>query len=515
MDPLIERVSRWIRPRAIEWFLAQAVISVAFITILNVTVLALLLNIPLDQWSRITLVALGCQLMAAPIWLTLLMVGSRPARHWLRDPEHGDPAAALETYRLRIPQMIAATVLIATTAAIGAEIYAANQLSLSPLGCFLLWVFITAMAAGAGAYNLLLVEQIGRPLFRDAAAKLPADYLPAKKPFSLSARLLILLPAMNLLTAELMTALFGTSLGREGTLAVAIGGTLLLSLTLPLLLALLLRRSLLTRLRELRDAVARIGRGDLTARLNLITGDELDEIGREFNRMVAGLREREALRERNIDLSRRIVASSDEARRKVERDLHDGAQQHLVLLDLKLGMAERQAAQGTQGASEALVEARADLQRALAELRDLAHGIYPSSLSNDGLRAALEEAVNRSAIPASIEANGTARYPAELEAAVYFCCLEALQNAAKYAGEGARATVILGADENALRFEVRDDGAGFDAAATNGSAGLRNMADRIGALDGEVSIDSKPGEGTRVSGSVPIGEDSAAQGAAG
>ena len=199
----------------------------------------------------------------------------------------------------------------------------------------------------------------------------------------------------------------------------------------------------------------------------------------------------------------RIVAASDESRRRVERDLHDGAQQNLVLLNLKLGQIERAAA-GNPELKPLIAESRAELERALGELRDLAHGIYPQVLTSDGLAAALSEASANSAIRVTIESNGAGRYPVEIEAAAFFCCLEALQNASKHAGEGASVTVSLSETDGELRFEVADDGIGFDPASVNGSAGLQNMADRIGALGGELAVDSAPGSGTRVSGSVPV-----------
>jgi signal transduction histidine kinase len=204
----------------------------------------------------------------------------------------------------------------------------------------------------------------------------------------------------------------------------------------------------------------------------------------------------------------RLVASSNAARRKVERDLHDGAQQHLVLVDLKLGMAKKLISDNPRGI-EAIDEAREDLGRALRDLRDLAHGIYPPTLTNDGLSAALQDAAKRATIPTAVEADGDRRYRPELEAAVYFCCVEALQNAGKYAGERAKATVTVTAGGSRLRFEVSDDGRGFDPGSVNGSAGLQNMADRIGALGGELLVESKPGTGTRVTGSVPLASPSA------
>lgn len=149
-------------------------------------------------------------------------------------------------------------------------------------------------------------------------------------------------------------------------------------------------------------------------------------------------------------------------------------------------------------------EIRDDLERAIGELRDLARGIYPPLLEHDGLVAALREAALRSAIPTQVRCERSVRHGPELEAAVYFCCLEALQNAAKHAGDGARTTVDLVERDGVLSFEVADDGAGFDPDTASVNAGLQNMTDRIGALGGELRIESAPGRGTKVGGAVPV-----------
>jgi signal transduction histidine kinase len=263
--------------------------------------------------------------------------------------------------------------------------------------------------------------------------------------------------------------------------------------------------------RNLLHASESIQTGDLRARVPLVGNDELTELSQSFNEMVDGLEERESLRQHNVELvdelhaSRaRIVAAADASRQAVERDLHDGAQQRLVLLNLKLGLIESRLEQDPTSAGEVVADAKRELDLALQELRDLAHGIYPQVLSSDGLSGALADAADRAALPTTADFDGLGRYLPELEAAIYFCCLEALQNSAKYAGEGARATVSLAEHDGALEFIVADDGAGFDPASVNGSSGLQNMSDRIGALGGELLIESRPGEGTRIAGTVPV-----------
>jgi signal transduction histidine kinase len=282
------------------------------------------------------------------------------------------------------------------------------------------------------------------------------------------------------------------------------GGLVGGSLALPFSIA------ALTPIDDLVAGTREVAAGNLAARVPVTSTDEFADLVVSFNEMVEGLREREALRGHNAELveelqaSRaRIVAASNEARRQVERDLHDGAQQNLVLLNLKLGQVERAVADDP-AARSLVVDTRAELERALAELRDLAHGIYPQVLTSDGLSAALAEAAAGAPVLTDLDSDGTGRYPAELEAAVYFCCLEALQNAAKHAGEGTRATIRLSEQDGTLRFEVADNGCGFDVVSTNGSAGLQNMADRIGALGGELQVTSTLGHGTRVTGRVPV-----------
>jgi signal transduction histidine kinase len=201
----------------------------------------------------------------------------------------------------------------------------------------------------------------------------------------------------------------------------------------------------------------------------------------------------------------RIVAAGNAERRRIERNLHDGAQQRLVALAVKLRLAHQLADVDVEQAKGMLEELRGELREAVEELRTLAHGIYPPLLMDQGLAAALGSAADRAALPTRVESSSVGRYPTEAEAAVYFCCLEALQNAAKHAGDGAAVTVRLWQESGALRFEVADDGAGFDPTSKGRGAGFINMSDRLGAIGGTLEVDSTPGAGTRVRGTVPLG----------
>ena len=199
----------------------------------------------------------------------------------------------------------------------------------------------------------------------------------------------------------------------------------------------------------------------------------------------------------------RIVVAADSERRRIERDLHDGAQQHLVGVAVNLDVVRGLVDSNPERAKDILAELRASAQEALEVLRDLAHGIYPPLLQDRGLGEALANAARRAPIPARADTPGLRRYDAEVEATVYFCCIEALQNAGKHAGEGAQATVRVWEEEGGLLFEVADDGSGLAPGAGRGS-GFTNMRDRLGAIGGKLRIESAPGRGTRVIGAIPL-----------
>jgi signal transduction histidine kinase len=197
----------------------------------------------------------------------------------------------------------------------------------------------------------------------------------------------------------------------------------------------------------------------------------------------------------------RLVTAQDEARRRLERNIHDGAQQDLVALAINLKLAATTV--DDDPARRMLGELQAQAAGALANLRDLARGIYPPLLADLGLAAALTAQAAKSPLPVTIDADGLGRFGQDTEAAVYFCCLEALQNTAKYA-HATSARICLQAHHGLLRFTVSDDGAGYDARHTPMGSGLRNMADRLAALGGRLQIRSAPGQGTTITAQLPV-----------
>jgi len=206
----------------------------------------------------------------------------------------------------------------------------------------------------------------------------------------------------------------------------------------------------------------------------------------------------------------RLVTAQDEERRRIERNIHDGAQQDLVALAIKLRLAATSV--NEEPARQMLGELQTDAAGALANLRDLAHGIYPPLLADLGLAAALNAQASRSPLPVAVEADGIGRFGQDTEAAVYFCCLEALQNIAKYA-HASSARICLQAHNGTLRFTVSDDGTGYDTRHTPMGSGQRNMADRLAALGGRLEIRSAPGQGTTLTAQLPSGPGGQAGGA--
>jgi signal transduction histidine kinase len=199
---------------------------------------------------------------------------------------------------------------------------------------------------------------------------------------------------------------------------------------------------------------------------------------------------------------RRLVEAQDEERRKIERNLHDGAQQQLVALAVRLSLLER-AAEDPERVREMVQQLQGGLRDALDDLRDLARGIYPPLLADKGLAAALEAQGRKAVVATTIQPDGIGRYPREIEAAVYFCTLEALQNVAKYA-EATAAAVRLSERGDRLVFEIEDDGRGFDPAATTYGSGLQGMSDRLEAIGGSLAVRSGPGKGTVVRGEITL-----------
>jgi len=201
----------------------------------------------------------------------------------------------------------------------------------------------------------------------------------------------------------------------------------------------------------------------------------------------------------------RILAAADRERERIERNLHDGAQQRLVALRMKLALVREIAGTDPGRAAVLQGELGRDVDEALDEIRDLARGVYPPLLASGGLPDALAAVASSAPVPTTVRCSTRGRrFSREIESAVYFCCREALQNAGKHGGVARRVTIVVRPQGDGLAFDVTDDGDGFDVERTGAGTGLTNMSDRLGALGGTLTVDSRAGVGTAISGRIPL-----------
>jgi len=201
----------------------------------------------------------------------------------------------------------------------------------------------------------------------------------------------------------------------------------------------------------------------------------------------------------------RVVEAADRQREALERDLHDGVQQRLVALRIRLALAG-ELVNGDARLRATLADIGDGLDAAIDELREVAHGIYPTVLAEHGLTAALSHVARACASPVEVVGTEVARHPPELELAIYYCCREAIQNASKHGGSSVHVQVSLHEDANKVGFVVCDDGPGFDVAGAPAAGGLEHMRDRIDLVGGRLSIISRAGAGTVVSAAIALSD---------
>lgn len=356
----------------------------------------------------------------------------------------------------------------------------------------------------------LWLELTMRPVLADLSRFVPAKDVRATVGLPVSGKLSIAL-ATTLLVGSCYAGSLSATPGSAFTgLWRLVAITLGVSLVFAALLVPLYAELLVAPIRELIGATRSVSGGDLTTRLPVVGRDELGELTYRFNDMLGGLSERAELFAQNSKLVEeltaslgRIVSAGDIARRKVERDLHDGAQQRLVVAHLKVVRLHRQLAERDDELVALVHEVDVALTDALREFRELAHGVYPAQLEDGGLPSALQYLVSEGVVPTEVSCELDGRLRPEIESAIYFCCVEAIQNVGKHAGPAARGYVRIWPEHDEVCFEVSDDGLGFTPQTGLPGGGLQNLTDRVGALGGALTVTSELGAGTRVSGRIP------------
>jgi signal transduction histidine kinase len=372
-------------------------------------------------------------------------------------------------------------------------------------------ITILAMCAVAVTGIMVLAASIAdvlaRPVLRDVCAHLAPEFEARTDGWRLRTKALTPLPVVTSFAGVTVGAYsnLSTNAAVRATLGV---GVVLATVAVSSVIYLIINRSVLDPIGDLLAATRRVRAGDMATPVPVVTDDELGTLANSFNQMLAGLREREALRvellarEEELRASRaRIVAASDAERRRVERNIHDGAQQRLVALSLDLRMLEEGAATLHAEQLRAMAaDAGANLKEALDELRELARGLHPSVLETDGLGPALRQLAARSPIPVTVSAPG-GRLSEAIESTIYFVTSEALANVAKYA-RATHADVSVEQEPRRVTVQIADDGVG--GAQAGPGSGLAGLADRVAALDGSLQIKSTPGSGTVVIAELPL-----------
>ena len=507
--PALEgRFDRWVdsvylrTKRRYHWLLIGATILSSHLLLapMFVVLIGPIWTENVGEWPGILLIMEFATLAGAPALFWVVMVHHRTLIRHLRGDPDVDPVRLWVTSVAELPQGVLQGLAGYLVPLLVANAYVSARYDFSAVALVASSLGVVIMMLGSGSIVYLFWEIALRPVVREISPRLPGDLVLRESGLSLGRKLLFLLVSLSLFSGLAVGAASSNpSLSHDARLVVTIGTAILLSSTLSGGFVWMLEHSFVSRIDELRRALQSFsGGGRREIMLPPLAGDDLDEVGHAFNEMVQRINRNDS----EMQASRaRLVAVTDDERRRMERDLHDGAQQHLALLNLQLSVLERSAVEHPDFGAK-VGEMRSTLASALTEMRDLAHGIYPVALENDGLAAALAEAASRASLPTTLEVGHVARASREVETAVYFCCLEALQNASKHAGDGACVTVTLDQKNGTLSFTVADDGVGFSTGMDG--HGLHNMRDRIGALGGEVSVDSAPGRGVTVTGSVPV-----------
>ncbi|MCE5287705.1 MAG: histidine kinase [Nocardiaceae bacterium] len=373
------------------------------------------------------------------------------------------------------------------------------------VACAGIWLY--CLAAGA-----FLGPTFARPVLRVIRPRLTGPP-PAATGMLLTTRLIFVVPGLSIATGMIGSGV-GMTPGQDLRLALThISIATVLSAAAAIPITMLLAKSVRDPIEDLLDGTKRVQAADYRTEVPELSTDELGQLARSFNEAMTGLSERQKLSRENLQLldevraSRtRIVAAADASRRRIERNLHDGAQQRLVAVALDLSMLQDTApTMSPEDIGQAIGQASMDVKEALSELRELARGLHPAVLSSDGLAPALNQLATRSKMPVAVNVPD-ARFPAEVETAAYFVAAEALANVAKYS-RASQASVSVEAGHGRVLVYVCDDGIG--GATLGNGTGLAGLADRVEALDGKLTIESPAGHGTTVMAEIPVDGDEA------
>ena len=486
------------------------VVAVAVPVTVLMLYLATLYGIDLSRAEavRVLLIALACETAAVVVGLLLVRHPVSAILAWAA--QSNDRPSPEEAWTLMVrapiwfvprPFIVLSLLHLAIT-----DVYIATVADMSLTGYLGIAVATQVSVAFVWMLTGFWVEFILRPAIEEIDAQLPIGAERPAKAWRLSTRIVLPIPVVGAV-GGMVTGAFVVQFSDniDVLLLVASLGAVLCGTFLAFLVKGAISDQLVRPIADLSAGAERVGSGDFTEKVPVVGGDELGALASSFNEMQLGLRElaelrveREQLLDEVLASRARIVSASDAERRRVERNLHDGAQQRLVALALQLSMLEDGAPD--DATKDMAGAAKAELAHALEELRELARGLHPQLLSTGGLEPALRQLAERSTIPVTVTAPSE-RFPDAVESTAYFVVSEALANVAKYA-EAASASVSAQRLNGKLVVRVSDDGVG--GADPGSGSGLAGLADRVAALAGRLEIESPAGGGTKVSVELPV-----------
>ncbi|KAA1415835.1 HAMP domain-containing protein [Nocardioides humilatus] len=422
----------------------------------------------------------------------------RPISQFLRG-EEVDPAEVWYAAVRRVPRVsMTCTAAYCCVGNVAAVIAVGEPRHFTPAEYVSGWLVASIITSAAGFFFVLIWEVAFRPVLREVQPLLPADFEPGRSWLTLGRRSALATASVMAYTGAAVSSLVSATTDRELAMAIAVVATIGSAVTFGGLITGLVSHSIFSRVSELMIAIERIGQREHGIRVAVHAGDELDDAAISLNRMA----ERIEADETAVRASRaRLASVADRERQRMERDLRRRVLARLQRITDDVAEVEEQL--GDREALHSLcATVRASVADAEREIQRLARGVYPAELTEAGLDAALTATTERMVLPSEVLSPGVGRFDRLNESSVYFCCNEALQNAAKHAGPDATVEVRLSRDDRRVYFEVVDTGRGFEV---NGRGrGLQNMRDRIRAVGGDlVVVSAADGLGTTVSGWVP------------
>lgn len=508
LEATIERLYAERRARFVETFWFVALGFLWLVVVLALLVYLRYIDATPAQAARIVafhalLVPVAGRLVLVPQWRRV----SAPVIRWLRG--EADGAETVEAWQsarsLSVTMALKSMKWGAISLVLPSLVYFRAEFDIPPAGMALAAYAGVSTGLWACAFGVPASDLWFRPVARDLSHAIGSpgmDLHVAGMP--MGRKLLVAVPLISVLSGVTVAVAATAVTGSVPDIVPLIGVALAVTFSTSGAMVLLTTRALVAPMEDLLAATRRVGAGELSARAEVTTDDEIGALSLRVNSMLDRLEETTAANRQLLDEIRasrlRIVAASDAERQRVERAIHDGPQQRLVSLALRFGMLREHDELDDQ-ARQRVDECVAELSLAMADMRNLAQGLHPAVLTTHGLRAALQQLAVGAALPVTVSADDE-RYDPTVESTAWFIASEAMANVAKYA-QASSIEIDLASEDGHLVLEISDDGIG--GAQSRPGSGLAGLADRVAAVGGVLDVQSRPRVGTTVRAELPVG----------